>query len=175
VVVDPGPDDGKGVIHIGQSEKGLALDVGVGDIYGIQGWGVIVEYAEEVVVVAQEVGVCWREWGGSRLKGEVGHRAEERGRARGWLVAHRRWGERVEEGGCWRGGLEEHGNVVVVSSLIQLIAPALFLRCGAGASLALRAIPVLTYAGELFAGLGGRAGPFLTGAGLEEAGALGQD
>mgnify|MGYP001598884077 FL=1 len=56
VVVDSWADYNQGVVHVGQGEEGFALDVGVGDVDGVEGGGVVVEYAEEVVVVAEEIG-----------------------------------------------------------------------------------------------------------------------
>lgn len=57
VVVDAGPDDFEGVVHVGEREQGFALDVGFGDVEGVEGRGVVVEDAEEVVVIADQVAV----------------------------------------------------------------------------------------------------------------------
>lgn len=60
VVVDSRADYDEGVVHVCECEEGLALDVGVGDINGVEGGRVVVEYAEEVVVVAEEISVFLR-------------------------------------------------------------------------------------------------------------------
>lgn len=64
VVVDAGADDLEAVVHVGEGEEGFALDVGFGNVEGVEGWGVVVEGAEEVVVVAEGVAVGWVGGGG---------------------------------------------------------------------------------------------------------------
>lgn len=57
MVVDARADDGEGVVHVGEVEEGFALDVGFGNVGWVEGWGVVVEDAEEVVVVLEGFGV----------------------------------------------------------------------------------------------------------------------
>lgn len=54
-MIDAGPDGGKGAMLRGDSEEGLAFDVGVGYIVGVKQGGMVVERAEEIVVGVYEV------------------------------------------------------------------------------------------------------------------------
>ena len=55
MVVDPGSNDFKSVVHVGEIKKRFALDVGLGDVKGVKMRRVVVEDAEEVVVVTDEI------------------------------------------------------------------------------------------------------------------------
>lgn len=68
MVIDARTDDGEGVVHVGKVEQGFALDVGFGDVGWVEGRRVVVEGAEEVVVVLEGFGVG----GGQRLGGGIG-------------------------------------------------------------------------------------------------------
>ena len=60
VVVDSRADYDEGVVHVCECEEGFALDVCIGDINGVERGWVVVEYAEEVVVVAEEIRIFLR-------------------------------------------------------------------------------------------------------------------
>lgn len=80
VVVDTGANDGEGIVLVSEGQQALALDVGVGDVDAVQDRRVVVEDAEEVVVVAEEVLVGLGQWRRLRLVGgeaQVGDGAEE--------------------------------------------------------------------------------------------------
>ena len=100
-MVDARADYGEGVVHIGEVEQGFALDVGFGDVGRVEGRRVVVEGAEEVVVILEGFGVgCGHGLGGGIGRGlgmvgacgldggvgeVVGHVAEKRGwLRRGW-------------------------------------------------------------------------------------------
>lgn len=55
VVVDAGADYVEGVVEVRECEEGFALDVGFGDVEGVERRGVVVEDTEEVIVVADGV------------------------------------------------------------------------------------------------------------------------
>lgn len=55
MVVNPWPDDRECVVHVCEREERFALYVCVGDVNGIEGRRVVVEDAEEVIIVAQKV------------------------------------------------------------------------------------------------------------------------
>lgn len=55
VVVDAGPNDGEGVVLVGEGEEGFTLHVGVGNVDAVEDGREVVHDAEEVVVVAQDV------------------------------------------------------------------------------------------------------------------------
>lgn len=69
-MVDAGADNFKGIVHVGEVEEGFALDVGFSDVEGVEVWGVVVEDAEEIVVVADEVVVGGLDVGGGLYGGE---------------------------------------------------------------------------------------------------------
>lgn len=73
-MVDSGPHDGQGVVLICQGQERLALHIGVCDIDAVQHGRIVVEDAEEIVVVAQEVFV---RLGETLRYGEVRNRARE--------------------------------------------------------------------------------------------------
>ena len=144
VVVDAGADDGEGIVHVREVEEGFALDVGFGDVEGVEGGRVVVEGAEEVVVVTDGVAVGVGLWGGAcdvgggLHRGEVGHGAEETaGGWRGRLVGDG-WGVGLvgaaAEEGRWCLFLDEHGNFVILDAPIELVAPYISLTVGAGIS-----------------------------------------
>ena len=55
-MVDSWAYDFKAVVHVRQGEQRLAMQVGLGNVEGVEGWRVVVEDAEEVVVVTKEIG-----------------------------------------------------------------------------------------------------------------------
>lgn len=57
MVVDTRTHDLQSVVHVCEGEEAFALDVGFGDVDGVESRGVVVEDAEEVVVVAHYVAV----------------------------------------------------------------------------------------------------------------------
>ena len=50
-----GANDGEGVVHVCEREKGFTLEVGFGDGEAVEERGVVVEDSEEVVVVVEEL------------------------------------------------------------------------------------------------------------------------
>ena len=82
VMIDSRTYDFETVIHVRQGEERFAVQVGFGDVEGVEGWGVVVEDAEEVVVVAQEIGRREGRGGLEDVSGglhgaKVGYRAEQ--------------------------------------------------------------------------------------------------
>lgn len=92
-MVDARSDDVECIVHVCKRKQGFAIHVGVCDVDGVEGGRVVVEYAKEVIVGAEEVigRVLWSAGlRGDVQGGEVGEGAEEgclgsRGLvARGW-------------------------------------------------------------------------------------------
>ena len=99
-MVYPGPDDFEGVVLVGQREEGFALDVGFCYVDAVERGGEVVEDAEEVVVVADYLGV----WGGGLVGmggGGIGGTGEVYGGLHG--------GHGAEEAVGWGGGLVADG------------------------------------------------------------------
>ena len=101
-MIDPRADDFEGVVHVGEGEEGFALDVGFGDVEGVEGGGVVVEDAEEVVVVADCVAIGGFGGGGvlfgnvrggchGMVGGEGAEEARFAVRGRGRLSGDGRW------------------------------------------------------------------------------------
>ena len=91
MVIDTGTNDVQGVVHVGESEEAFALDVGFGDINRVESGGVIVEDAEQVVVIANDVAVRGMRVGFGDVRrglhgGEIGHGAKEPGGRRRRLM-----------------------------------------------------------------------------------------
>lgn len=81
-MVYSGADHDEGIVHVGEVEEGFALGIGGRNVGRIQARRVIVEDAEEVVVVTDKLvgGRCvslWRDWqisgGGIGVEGEICH------------------------------------------------------------------------------------------------------
>lgn len=96
-MVDARTDDVEAVVDVCEVEKALALNVCIRNIDVVEGWRVVVEDSEEVVVGAEKLR-CWVVVGACRGDvegGEVGHGAEEAVRGSWRLGTERRWSR------CW--------------------------------------------------------------------------
>ena len=93
VMIDPRSDNLERVVHVSQEEQGFALEVGGGDVKGVEVGCVVIEDAQEVVVVLQDARVS------TRLRSLLGNRD---GGMHCWEISHGAEGE--VRGGRWAVG-----------------------------------------------------------------------